>query len=211
MKAVLLNSAEKLQDRGDRLLLGMSRTIIDKQNQDWTNSDAYRDPKISLNAQMGTGQLNAFRAYKQFQAGEWKPSATVPDLGWDYHTVQVNSFQDYVIGQALQQGSYVAITLVWDRLVELRDRNKNGQFDVGENFRDRGLNNLNLYLLNAETNKPVSAICTSISDVDNVEHIFCPVATTGNYKIRVQFRQQQNQAIQPYAIAWWTVSHSKSD
>ena len=125
-------------------------------------------------------------------------------MGWNYDQVKAGSVQDYVLASPLQQGSFVAITLVWDRLVELRDTNKNRQFDVGESFRDRGLNNLDLYLLNAD-NQPVSAICTSVSQVDSVEHIFCPVATTGNYKIRVQFREQINQPVQPYAIAWWTV------
>lgn len=205
MKAVMLNSADKVQDVGDRLRLGMSRTIIDKQNQDWLASDAYHDPQIPLHAQMGTGQLNAFRAYQQFSAGQWKPSARVAAIGWDYHQVRAASVQDYVLAPRLQQGSFVAITMVWNRLVELNDTNKNQQYDVGEKFRDRGLNNLDLYLVSAASNKPAASICSSISDVDSVEHIFCPVPTTGNYKIRVQFRQQVNEATQPYAIAWWTV------
>lgn len=205
MKAVMMNSADKVQDIGDRLHQGMTRTIKDKQNQDWLNSDAYREPKIALHAQMGTGQLNAFRAHQQFSAGQWKSSASVPAIGWDYHSINAASSQEYVLSQPLQRGSYVAITLAWDRLVELKDANKNRQYDVGEKFSDRGLNNLDLYLINAKSNAPASSICTSISEVDSVEHIFCPVATTGTYKIRVQFRQQENEATQPYALAWWTV------
>lgn len=203
MKAVMLNSADKVRDSGDRLRLGMSRTIIDKQNQDWIGSDAYREPKIPLDAQTGTGHLNAFRAYQQFSAGQWNLS--VPAIGWDYRTVNANSAEDYVLKQSLKQGSFVALTLVWNRFVELNDTNKNAQFDVGESFRDRGLNNLDLYLVDAKSNAPVSSTCTSISDVDSVEHIFCPVPKTGNYKIRVQFRQKVNEAVQPYALAWWTV------
>jgi hypothetical protein len=110
-----------------------------------------------------------------------------------------------VLKQSLKQGSFVAITLAWNRFVELNDANKNDQYDVGETFRDRGLNNLDLYLISAESNAPASNICTSISDVDSVEHIFCPVPKTGNYKIRVQFRQKVNKTTQPYALAWWTV------
>ena len=53
-----------------------------------------------------------------------------------------------------------------------------------------------------ETN---SSVCASVSDVDSIEHIFCPVPATGQYKIRVQYRQQLNEEIQPYALAWWTV------
>lgn len=205
MKAVLLNSADKVQDAGDRLRLGMTRTIIDKQNQDWLASDAYSDPRIPLQAQMGAGQLNAFRAYQQFSAGQWNSSTTVPAVGWDYRTVNAASSQEYVLKQSLKQGSFVALTLVWNRFVELNDTNKNEQYDVGEKFRDRGLNNLDLYLVSAESNAPASNICTSISDVDSVEHIFCPVPKTGNYKIRVQFRQKVNEATQPYALAWWSV------
>ena len=209
MKAVMLNSADKVQDVGDGSRLGMSRTIIDKQNQDWLASDAYRDPKIPLDAQMGSGALNAFRAYQQFSAGQWNPSAAVPAMGWDYRRVNAASFQEYLLKQPLQQGSFVAITLAWNRLVELKDTNKNGQYDVGESFRDRGLNNLELYLLSAESNNPASTACTSISEVDNVEHIFCPVPASGNYKIRVQFRQKVNEATQPYALAWWTVPFTR--
>jgi hypothetical protein len=98
----------------------------------------------------------------------------------------------------------VAITLAWDRLVELNDLNKNGKFDMREGFRDRGLNNLALYLMPANR-ESVGSTCASISDVDSVQHIFCPVPTTGNYKIRVQFRHRVNEANQPYGLAWWTV------
>ncbi|MCC5638256.1 S8 family serine peptidase [Nostoc sp. CHAB 5844] len=206
MKAVLLNSAEKIQDSGNGLRLGMTRTLIDKQNQDWLASDAYKDPKIPLNAQMGTGHLNAFRAYQQFSAGQWQPATAVPAIGWDYRQVAAGTAVDYQLTKLLKQGSFVSITLNWDRLVELNDRNQNQQFDIGETFSDRGLNNLDLYLVKADAkNSEVSAVCSSISPIDSVEHIFCPVPANGSYKIRVQFRQQVNQATQPYALAWWTV------
>ncbi len=204
MKAVMLNSADKVQDTVESLRLGMTKTIIDKQNQDWTRSDAYTDPKVPLHSQMGTGQLNAFRAFQQFSPGEWKPTAVVPAIGWDYGSVRANAVQEYILAKPLPQASFVAVTLVWNRLVELNDTNKNQQYDLKETFRDRGLNNLDLYLVSAESDNAPSSICTSISEVDSVEHIFCPVPTTGKYKIRVQFSQQVNEATQPYALAWWT-------
>ncbi|MBD2449611.1 S8 family serine peptidase [Nostoc sp. FACHB-152] len=206
MKAVLLNSAEKIQDSGNGLRLGMTRTLIDKQNQNWLESDAYKDPKIPLNAQMGTGHLNAFRAYQQFSAGQWQPSNTVSPIGWDYREVAAGNAVDYRLTKPLKQGSFVSITLSWDRLVELNDRNQNQQFDVGETFSNRGLNNLDLYLVKADAKDSQNgAVCSSISPIDSVEHIFCPVPANGNYKIRVQFRQKVNLASQPYALAWWTV------
>ncbi len=205
MKAVLLNSADKIKDNGDGLYLGMSRTVLAKDNRNWLESDAYKDPKIPLDLQMGTGQLNVFRAYEQFSPGQWGATAAVPPVGWDYTSVKASSFQDYVLEKPLKEKSFVSLTLAWDRVTELNDTNKNGAFDVGEDFRDRGLNNLDLYLIPADENNTEKSVCSSISEADSVEHIFCPVPATGRYKIRVQYRQQVNEASQPYALAWWTV------
>ena len=205
MKAVLLNSADKIKDDGDGLNLGMTRTVLGKDNSNWLESDAYKDPKIPLDYQMGTGQLNAFRAYQQFSPGEWSPTAAVPPIGWDYQSVEASSFKDYVLEKPLKEGSSVSLTLAWDRLVELEDKNKNNEYDVGESFRDRGLNNLDLYLIPADENDTGKSVCASISEVDSVQHIFCPVPAAGRYKIRVEYRKQVNEASQPYGLAWWTV------
>ena len=205
MKAVLLNSAEKIKDKGDGLLLGMSRTVLSKDNRTWLDSDAYNNPKVPLDYQMGTGQLNAFRAYQQFSPGQWEAKAAVPSIGWDYATVDASSFKDYVLDKPVKEKSFVSLTLAWDRLVELQDKNKNTVFDVGESFRDRGLNHLDLYLMPVDENDTSKSVCSSISEVDSVQHIFCPVPTSGRYKIRVQYRQQVNEPSQAYALAWWTV------
>jgi hypothetical protein len=205
MKAVLLNSADKIKDNGDGLHLGMTRTVLGKDNSNWLESDAYKDPKIPLDYQMGTGQLNAFRAYQQFSPGEWSPTAAVPPIGWDYQSVEASSFKDYVLEKPLKEGSFVSLTLAWNRIVELEDKNKNNEYDVGESFRDRGLNNLDLYLIPADENDTGKSVCASISEVDSVQHIFCPVPAAGRYKIRVEYRKQVNEASQPYALAWWTV------
>ncbi|HIK26738.1 MAG: S8 family serine peptidase [Oscillatoriaceae bacterium SKW80] len=213
MKVVLLNSAEKIKDNGDGLRLGMTRTVVDKEGRDWLSSDAYHDPSIPLQVHSGTGHLNAFRAYQQFSAGQWSPTALVPPIGWDYRSVSSPnykeasnpSFQEYILEKPLQQGGFVAVTLAWDRLVELEDKNNNGEYDIGEEFRDRGLNNLDLYLMRVEDDNPAASISSSISAVDSIEHIFFPIPQTARYKIRVQFRQQVNQPTQPYALAWWTV------
>ena len=205
MKAVLLNSADKIKDNGDGLHLGMSRTVFTKDNRTWLDSDAYKDPKVPLDYQLGTGQLNAFRAYQQFSPGQWGPTAAIPPMGWDYARVEASSFKDYVLEKPVKEKSFVSLTLAWDRLVELQDKNNNKVFDVGESFRDRGLNNLALYLMPADENNTSKSVCSSVSEVDSVQHIFCPVSAAGRYKIRVQYRKQVNQPSQPYALAWWTV------
>jgi len=205
MKAILLNSADKIKDSGDGLRLGMTRTLIDKQNLDWLATAAYKNAKIPLDAQMGAGHLNAFRAYQQLNGGEWKPTLTVPPIGWDYGIINTNSSQEYALEKSLKKNSFVAITLSWDRLVELNDKNNNQQYDLDETFVNKGLNDLDVYLVQENGKNDQVVVCASMSELDSIEHIFCPVPTNGNYKIRVQFQKQVNEASQPYALAWWTV------
>ena len=204
MKAVLLNSADKIADSGNGMMLGMARTIVGEKNQTWFDADAYRSPRIPLDIQMGTGQLNAWRAWRQFEAGEALANQPVDNLGWDYGRVRANEYQEYELAQPLVAGSHASITLVWDRLVELNDFNRNDRYDVGETFRDRGLNNLDVYLLPVNESSNMRNVCASSSFEDSTEHIFCPIPTTGRYKIRVYHRLQFNQPEQSYGLAWWT-------
>ncbi|MEM9218395.1 MAG: S8 family serine peptidase [Cyanobacteria bacterium P01_F01_bin.150] len=209
MKAVLMNSADKVQDAGDGMLLGMTRTVLTHRNFNWLDSDAYTDPTLPLSADLGTGHLNAYRALTQFSAGQWTSSSTVPLMGWDYSTVGSDSedapkYQDYVIDQPLEADSFVSVTLNWPRQVSLQDGNTNDTYDADESFMGNGLNDLNLYLLPADAEDTDDYVWSSVSEVDSVEHIFQQVPQTGRYKIRVEYEDQVNENIQPYAIAWWT-------
>lgn len=218
MKAVLLNAADKLADAGDGLRLGMSRTVYDEGNETWLSSDAHRNPAIPLHVEMGTGHLNAYRAFLQFSGGQWSPAAPVPSIGWSYDAVTspvppdlprteaATLSQDYVFAAPLAEGSYLSATLAWERFVVLNDANNNGTYDIGESFSDRGLNNLDLYLMPADADDPAESVWSSVSEVDSVEHLFVQIPETGRYKLRVVYRQQVNDAIsQPYALAWWSV------
>ncbi|MFM6157906.1 MAG: PPC domain-containing protein, partial [Sphaerospermopsis kisseleviana] len=75
------------------------------------------------------------------------------------------------------------------------DKNNNQEYDIGETFINKGLNNLDLYVVKDNTKNNEVVVCASVSEIDSVEHIFCPVPTSGNYKIRVQFQKQVNEAI----------------
>ncbi len=212
MKAVLMNSTDKIEDSGDGLRLGMSRTLLDLRNKSWLESDAYTDPEIPLDAQMGTGHLNAYRAYQQFSPGQWNADQPIPAIAWDANTVGdtegIPTYRDYVFEQPLQGGSFIAATLNWNRRVELEDRNGNETFDSGETFQDKGLNDLNLYLMPADATRTKKSITSSISKVDSVEHIFYSIPTTGRYKLRVLYGDRANEPVQDYALAWWTKSAS---
>ncbi|WP_310426898.1 S8 family serine peptidase [Chamaesiphon sp. VAR_48_metabat_135_sub] len=205
MKAVLLNSADKIQDLGDGLRLGMTRTMLAKNNRDWLESEAYGDRHVPLDYQLGAGQLNAFRAYQQFSPGQYHPISPVPAIGWDYRTVDAGVYRDYHLDRSLAENSWVSISLTWDRLVELADPNLNNEYDVGETFRDRGLNQLDLYLMPADEDRLDRSLWSSTSSVDSVQHIFHQIRDPGKYKIRVHFRQALNVPHQAYALAWWTV------
>lgn len=211
MKAVLLNSADKIKDQGDGSFLGMNHTTVTEHNKTWFDSDAYRNPRIPLDIQMGTGQLNAFRAYQQFSSGQISSEKLAPPIGWNYGQINAQEEQDYYLQQPLQAGTYAMITLTWDRLVKLNDLNNNDKFDVGETFRDRGLNNLDLYLIPADESSSLRNTCSSLSYEDSIEHIFCPISKTGRYKIRVNYRRQINEPQQNYGLAWWTASSPNSD
>jgi subtilisin family serine protease len=205
MKAILMNSADKLKDTGDGMLLGMTRTVVDQKGRNWLESDAARDPKIPLQADFGTGHLNAYRAYTQFNGGQWAPGEVAPTIGWAYAPeLTPQSVNDYVFDQPLQGGSYFSATLTWERFVNLNDANNNGIYDQGESFSGQPLNNVDLYLMPEAEEDLSKSVWSSVSDADSVEHIFYQIPTTGRYKLRVVYRQQlANVAIQPYALAWW--------
>lgn len=205
MKVVLLNSAEKIQDTGNGLRLGMTRTILAKNNRDWTESEAAGDPQVPLDYQLGAGQLNAFRAYQQFSPGQYHPISPVPAIGWDYRTISTGVDRDYILDQPLAENSWVSISLTWDRLVELQDLNHNQEYDIGEEFQNRGLNQIDLYLMPADEDRIDRSIWSSTSSIDNVQHIFHKIRDAGRYKIRVHFRKAINLPHQAYALAWWTV------
>ena len=210
MKAVLLNSADKVRDAGDGLRLGMTRDVWREDEKNWLDSDAYRDPTIPLDEQIGAGQLNAYRAYQQFSPGEWKPGEAAPLVGWNFDRLTLTAdrpaFHDYPIAQPLQGGSFAAVTLAWSRHVELLDRNDNGRFDRGEGFANKGLSDFDLYLIpEGEDVASTTSACRSISSVDSVEHIFCQVPRTGRYRLRVALKEAAVGAEDAYGLAWWTL------
>ncbi|BFM40477.1 hypothetical protein OLK001_24030 [Synechocystis sp. LKSZ1] len=205
IKAILLNSADKLQDDAQGHFLGMTRTILTKNNQTWLQSSAYQNSTIPLDAEMGAGQLNAFRAFQQLQAGSWPPTAPVPPLGWHYGQLDGLSRVHYTLAQSLRGDSFVSVTLVWERTVRLLDTNHNQEYDPGENFQAEPLNNLDLQLLDLDNPGGPWPVCLSNSRVDNVEHLFCAVPRTGHYQIQVNASGPNPFSHQAYALSWWTV------
>lgn len=205
MKAVLLNSADKVLDEGDGLRLGMTKTIVDTQGKNWLESDAASDPAIPLDDQLGAGQLNAQRAKTQFESGQWnagEPAA--PRIGWDWGELAgAGAVNKYPLADTVASGNFVSLTLAWDRQVKLDDGDNDGLYDVGESFQEVGLTNLDLHLLPRGATSLTQAVAASISVVDNVEHLFFPVPSSGQYEIWVSQVDAPLES-QNYALAWWT-------
>ncbi len=244
MKAVLLNSADKIIDNGTFVLpgetdpvppgylLGMDRTVLDQNCtppgstscQNWLQSEAYGDTPFSaesflaLDDQMGAGHLNAGRAFEQFDPGEFdsEDTAIVPEIGWDYSlTDGADDINKYVFADALQGGSFISITLAWDRVVLFNDENATpGEYDIGDTFdpwtdnispADDVINDLDLYLLPAGATDINDAIAASLSNDSTIEHLFFQIPTTGNYEFWVnQFDAEFGSQV--YAAAWWARS-----
>jgi hypothetical protein len=208
-KAILLNSADKIKDDGSGKNLGMTKTILDQQGKTWIDTPAYRDPNIPLSLHLGAGQLNAMRAFRQLEPGRQKPGRVAP-IAWDKNLIKVGREREYSFDRPLQADSYVAITLTWERLVQLQEKDdpqlRNGLFDLGDRFKGSGLNNLDLYLMPQAAEELEQSVWASTSKIDNVEHIFIKIPQTGEYKLRVVFNAPQASVpVQAYGIAWWTV------
>ncbi|MEL7511631.1 MAG: S8 family serine peptidase [Cyanobacteria bacterium J06554_3] len=202
MKSVILNAADKLQDPGDGSLLGMARTLLDESGNDWTASDAYSSQSIPLHVELGTGHLNAFRAYEQLNGGQWAPGS-IPTVGWSYSSLaDSGSAEDYVFEQPLKGGSYINATLSWERTVTLNS--SRDYYDAGESFSGRELSNLDLYLMPADTDDISQSVWSSVSREDSLEHIFIPIPETGSYKLRVVQQTARSGGAEPYALAWWS-------
>ena len=203
IKAVLINSADKIQDRGDGKMLGMSKTIIDLLGKTWLDTEAYASRTIPLSRNLGAGQLNAYRAFLQYQAGQ-QSAGNIAAIGWDTNIVEVDKFQEYIFTDPLLADSFISATLTWDRQVKLNDKNGNGLFEIGEGFSDQGFNKIELYLMRSPDTDISQSIWSSVSQVDNLQHIFIKIPVTGKYKLRVVFKSPQtNTSSQRYGLAWW--------
>ncbi|PZV14370.1 MAG: peptidase S8 and S53 subtilisin kexin sedolisin [Pseudanabaena sp.] len=207
IKAVLINSADKLKDSGDGKFLGMTKTILDAFGRTWLDTEAYTSREIPLSRSLGAGQLNANRAFQQYQAGQQSPnngSANILAIGWDTNIVEVDKYQEYLFSNPLVADSFISATLTWDRQVKLNDKNGNGLFDIGEGFSDEGFNKVELYLMRSQDTDISQNIWSSVSQIDNLQHIFIKIPVTGKYKLRVVFNSPQtNTASQRYGLAWW--------
>jgi hypothetical protein len=230
MKAVLLNSADKIEDTVNGQFLGMERTVL-KENgtSTWLDSNAFTDENIPLDIEMGAGHLNAKRALTQFEPGETPvgdfadASVNIPQIGWDFNNFGVGNFNKYLIQGNLIAGNYISVTLAWDRILGLLDDwDNDGEFDPADpsgfppadTFTLSAFDNLDLHVVPAGTTSLDTATwkasSTAGANESTVEHIFASIPTTGLYEIWVQNSNELFDA-GPYALAWWLAAPPMDD
>jgi hypothetical protein len=194
MKAVLLNSADKLAGAN-----GSGREVVDENGNNWEQSPAFMNDQISLDQQMGAGHLNARRAATQFSTGEYNNGESVPMLGWDYgETGGLGTTLSYPLAENFA-GGYVTVTLAWDRGV-IKSGGLDDTYDPSNMFTGQFVDDLDLFICPVGWTDPYTdAVAKSISSEDNVEHIFKSIGP-GSYEIVVNQTQGNDR---DFGLAWW--------
>jgi len=225
-----MNSADKIKDDGTYCpvgcLLGMERTVLKKDGTStWFDSLAYDDSAdgfgqyTPLDEEMGAGHLNASRAVTQFKTGEYDSDGNdVSAIGWDFGTTTgAGDINRYRFAGELQGGSFISITLAWDRLVNFaNDTAPVGKFNLGDTFEeytdglgppaDSVIDDLDVYLLPKFAATFGEAIALSFTDVGTVEHLFFQIPETGEYEFWIHQWDAEAGTLQDYAVAWWAAS-----
>ncbi|RIK77972.1 MAG: hypothetical protein DCC67_12075 [Planctomycetota bacterium] len=196
MKAVLLNSADKLNG-----VHGSTRDVLMEDGESkWTDSIAFRDDAVSLDQEMGAGHLNASRALMQFQSGEYNNGESVPNIGWDYgETGGQGTTLSYPLANNFG-GGFVAVTLAWDRKVE-KFGGIDDTYDPSNTFTPTPfLDDLDVFICPVGwTNPYTDQVAMSVTSDDNVEHIFKAIGP-GRFEIVVR---QAGGVDTDFGLAWW--------
>ncbi len=195
-KAVLLNAADKEGipgwDNGQALDSGVIRTTQ------------------SLDYATGAGRMDLDRTFDQYLpeflgglAGTTDlvgmGGGTVAAIGWDFGEVGENSPTDYLIGEALEGGTNLTVTLDW-----FRDRTL-----VSSNLvTDDSFDNLDLEVWLAQNGLPNQLVAESASIYNNVEHLYFELPEDGAYLIRVDWAGEvfdlvDDPNVEQYGLAWF--------
>jgi hypothetical protein len=186
VKAAILNSADK--------------DVLDRNFNPWqqagtTNFAGVTNVTQPLDTHSGAGLINGLATAEQYLAGEMAPGLVEP-VGWDLHSIGGGQSIDYVIDPSLVAGSTLNATLTWHRHVSRIDSG-NGIVDADDFFfQQQSLSDLNLQVL-----RNGNLVAQSVSNVDNVEHLFIDLDRSAHYTLRV-FGASFFSGSEQYALAW---------
>ena len=149
-----------------------------------------------LDAVYGAGQVNVYSSYHILAAGQQASGtgATVSQQGWDYAATTSGSrlyFFDIPAGGA----SSLSVILTWNRTIA--DTLPGPSWGSPSST----LANLTLKLYSASAFAVGTLLDSSVSAVDNVEHIYSPSLAPGRYAVEVT----ADTLNVSYGLAWYSV------
>lgn len=144
-----------------------------------------------LDTVFGAGQLNIYNSYHILTAGQQAASASVAVArrGWDWRTTTTGQ-RLYFFDVAAGGTSSFSVLLTWNRVIS-------GFFPAPSS----SLANLTLKLYQASGFSVGALVDSSMSTVDNLEHIWQPTLAPGRYAIEVTSDTSGTN----YGLAWLTV------
>lgn len=149
-----------------------------------------------LDWNQGAGQLNLENAFNQYIPGEQNPGSVL-GTGWDREQAFWDTENFYSIDGNISAGELITVTLAWDRIVT--DSPADGDINyISYNFDH--LNNLDLFLYAADDLS--TPLASSVSTIDNVEHIYYSAPQTGQYVIGVEMNGATAGESEIYGLAW---------
>ncbi len=151
----------------------------------WKNS-----PTQPLDITFGAGEVNIFNSYETLVAGRKLPGASFNNFnGWD---------SNYTTGGT----TYYRITVPAGKIADLSSVltwHRKFLTDATWFTMPPTLQNLDLFLYNADSNfNRTSELSSSVSTIDNVEHIYAKNLPAGNYLLAVNTPASSER----YGIAW---------
>lgn len=140
-----------------------------------------------LDDTFGAGEVNVFNSYLMTLGGRYAGSSvepvTVGSHGWDFQSAVPGAGNERKYRFVVPQGSTaqdLSILLTWN-------------VNVVSGFSGQSLANLNMTL----TNSLGQTVDQSLSAVDNVEHIYLPALSAGDYTLSISTDTSRD-----YGLAW---------
>jgi hypothetical protein len=151
----------------------------------------------------GAGELNVYRSYHILTAGEQpaSPSSVVAAQGWDFNATTAGSnyyFFDVAANTALSE---LSALLTWHRVITDGDPVSPTIWDPQSSLAD-----LNLKLYSASGFTLGSLLDSSLSTVDNLEHVYFSSGTTALRAGRYALEVSAAAAGTDYGLAWLNTS-----
>lgn len=154
-----------------------------------------RSPTSPLDSVYGVGQLNIRNSYYILKGGEQDAAGNVDPYGFDYETsIPQGTSISYDFNLPLG-ATEVSIALTWNILVADGQASDPTMFIPETTFHDL---DLRLY----DSSGGGTIVDSSISLVDNVEHIYLTNLVGGQYTLEVSRKPSSSTAVQDFAVAW---------